>query len=138
MQMYNPAIADAWLRLGTAIRYQSELDSATRELAICLVARTTGAEYEWRAHRALALAEGVSEAQLDRILEWRSADFNARQQAVLALAEQLTTKVDIDDATFETARAQLSPRPLVELVATIAYYNMVARFLVGLRIDLEA
>jgi AhpD family alkylhydroperoxidase len=138
MQLYNPAIADAWLRLGTAVRYQSELDSATRELAICLVARTTGAEYEWRAHRALALAEGVSASQLDRILDWRSADFEERQRAVLALAEALTRNVDVDDATFDATRAYLSPRQLVELVATIGYYNMVSRFLVGLRIDLEA
>src|SRR5947209_539502 len=79
-----------------------------------------------------------AEAQLDGILDWRSADFNTRQQAVLALAEQLTTNVDVDDATFEAARAHLSPRELVELVATVAYYNMVARFLIGLRIDLEA
>ena len=57
---------------------------------------------------------------------------------LLALAEQLTTNVDVDDATFEAARAHLSPRELVELVATVAYYNMVARFLIGLRIDLEA
>src|SRR5437764_15441611 len=78
MQMYNPAIADAWLRLGTAVRYQSELDSATRELAICLVARTTGAEYEWRAHRALALAEGVSGAPLARLLHRRPPHLNAR------------------------------------------------------------
>jgi alkylhydroperoxidase family enzyme len=31
----------------------------------------------------------------------------------------------------------LPPRQVVELVATIGYYNMVARFLVGLEIDLE-
>jgi AhpD family alkylhydroperoxidase len=138
MQLYNPAIADAWLRLGTAVRYRSELDSATRELAICLVARTTGAEYEWRAHRALALSEGISEAQLERILDWRSADFDDRHRAVLALAEQLTRNVEVDDATFDAVRAELNPRQLVELVATVAYYNMVARFLVGLQIDLEA
>ena len=138
MQLYNPALADAWLRLGTAIRYQSELDAPARELAICLVARTTGAEYEWRAHRALALAEGFSEQQLDRILDWQSLDFDPRQRAVLALAEQLTRNVDVDDATFEAVGAELPPRQVVELVATVAYYNMVARFLVGLRIDLEA
>ena len=138
MQLYNPAIVDGWLRLGTAVRYKSQLDAATRELAICLVARITGAEYEWRAHRALALAEGVSEAQLDRILDWRSADFDQRQRAVLALAEELTRNVDASDATFDAVRSHLSPRELVELVTTVAYYNMVARFLVGLRIDLEA
>jgi alkylhydroperoxidase family enzyme len=138
MQLYNPAIADGWLRLGSAVRFKADLDSPTRELAICLVARTTGAEYEWRAHRRIALGEGFSEAQLDGILDWRSAQFDERQRAVLALAEGLTKNVDVDDATFDAAKAHLSPRQIVELVTTVAYYNMVSRFLVGLKIDLEA
>src|ERR687886_65607 len=65
MQLYNPAIVEGWLRLGTAVRYESELDAATRELTICLVARTTGAEYEWQAHSRIALEEGLSRQQLD-------------------------------------------------------------------------
>jgi len=137
MQLYNPAIADGWLRLGTAVRYKSELDDATRELAICLVARTTGAEYEWRAHRRIAHELGIPEAALDSILDWRNGDFDARQRAVLALAEQLTRNVSVDDATFKQASDQLPPRQIVELVTTVAYYNMVSRFLVGLQIDLE-
>jgi alkylhydroperoxidase family enzyme len=137
MQLYNPAIADGWLRLGTAVRYKSELDDATRELAICLVARTTGAEYEWRAHRRIALEQGFSEAALDEILNWRGGTFDAKQRAVLALAEQLTKTVAVDDQTFNDASSQLTPRQVVELVTTVAYYNMVARFLVGLQIDLE-
>ena len=137
MQLYNPAIADGWLRLGTAVRYKSELDDATRELAICLVARITGAEYEWRAHRRIAIELGISEAALEDILNWRNRDFDTRQRAVLALAEQLTKEVNIDDATFEAASELLTPRETVELVTTVSYYNMVARFLVGLQIDLE-
>jgi alkylhydroperoxidase family enzyme len=137
MQLYNPAIADGWLRLGTAVRFKSELDDATRELAICLVARTTGAEYEWRAHRRIAHELGISEAALDGILNWRDGEFDARQRAVLALAEELTKTVAVDNATFAAAKAQLSPRQVVELVTTVAYYNMVSRFLVGLDIDLE-
>jgi alkylhydroperoxidase family enzyme len=138
MQLYNPAIVDGWLRLGTAVRFKSELDDATREIAICLVARITGAEYEWRGHRHLASKAGFSDAQLDGILDWRTqTGFDAKQQAALALAEELTRKVDVDDATFEAARAHLPPRQLVELVTAISYYNMVARFLVGLQIDLE-
>src|SRR5437762_11334767 len=87
MQLYNPAIADGWLRLGTAVRFKSELDDATRELAICLVAKTTGAEYEWQAHRRIALEQGFSEAALDAILDWRTGDFNERQRAVLNVTE---------------------------------------------------
>src|SRR5919202_6529034 len=77
MQLYNPAIVDGWLRLGTAVRYKSQLDAATRELAICLVARSTGAEYEWLAHRRIALGEGFSEAQLEGVLDWRRGNFDA-------------------------------------------------------------
>ena len=77
------------------------------------------------------------EAQLDGILDWRSGQFDERQRAVLALAEGLTKNVDVDDATFDAAKAHLSARQVVELVTTVAYYNMVSRFLVGLKIDLE-
>src|SRR5579872_6719340 len=87
MQLYNPAIADGWLRLGTAVRYKGELDDATREMAICLVARTTGAEYEWRAHRRIAIEQGFSEAALESIVDWRNGEFDARQRAVLLLTE---------------------------------------------------
>ena len=137
MQLHNPAIADGWLRLGSAVRFKSELDDATRELAICLVARTTGAEYEWRAHRRIALELGYSEAALDGLLNWRSGEFDPKQRAVLALAEELTRNVQVADDTFKQASDQLTPRQMVELVTTVSYYNMVSRFLVGLQIDLE-
>jgi len=138
MQIYNPAIADAWLRLGTAVRFKSDLDGPTRELAICLVATLTGAEYEYRAHRRIAIELGFSEAQIDALRDWRTADwFDEKQRAVLALTESLTRDVAVDDNVFQAARSHLTPRQTVELVTAVAYYNMVARFLVGLEIDLE-
>lgn len=139
MQLHNPAILDGWLRLGSAVRFKSELDDATRELAICLVARLTGAEYEWQAHRRLAAQAGFSDAQLDNILAWRDDPaLDEPRRAVLAVTESLTRNVTVDDPTFAAAHKHLSDRQVVELVTTVAYYNMVARFLVGLEIDLEA
>ncbi len=139
MQPYNPAIASAWLDLGTAVRFKSELDAPTRELAICLVSRINDAEYEWRAHRRLAMTEGFSQGVLDALLDWRTSEaFDQRQRAVLALAEELTRSTRIADETFAAVKAALPPRQVLELVTTVAYYNMVSRFLVGLEIDLEA
>lgn len=137
LQMHNPAIVESWLGLGTAVRFKSELDSPTRELAICLVARLTGADYEWNAHRRIALTEGFSEAQLNTLPDWRKGDFDAKQKAVLAFAEESTRNVKIADATFDSVRPHLNQRQIVELMTTVAYYNMVSRFLVGLEVDLE-
>lgn len=62
------------------------------------------------------------------------------QQAAVALADDMTTQVQVRDETFETLRQQLAAssgtdqanKEMTEAVATVAVYNMVSRFLVAL------
>jgi alkylhydroperoxidase family enzyme len=56
------------------------------------------------------------------------------ERSVLDLADAMTRDVQVGDALFEPLRAHFDARGLVELVATIAAYNMVSRFLEALRI----
>jgi 4-carboxymuconolactone decarboxylase len=46
----------------------------------------------------------------------------------------LTRDVDVPDALMERVRRRFDPQGVVELVATVAAYNMVSRFLVALNI----
>jgi alkylhydroperoxidase family enzyme len=136
--LHSPPVAAGWLRLGTAVRFETKLDGRIRELAICLVARRTGAEYEWHHHQSVAQRDGVSGEQLEALPDWRSSNvFDAREQAVLAYAEQMTKSVQVDDSTFGALRGYFDDREIVELTATIAYYNAVARFLVSTRVDID-
>ncbi len=138
MLLNSPPVAAGWLHMGTAIRFHSKLDAGIRELAICSVARATGAEYEWRAHSRLAREQGVSDAQLDDLPRWgESAAYDARQRAVLAYADQMATRIEVDDATFAELERFFDAQELVELTSTIGFYHMVSRVLVALRIDLE-
>ena len=99
---------------------------------------STGSEYEWRGHSRLARQAGITEDQLASLPDWRTNHtFDSRQQAVLGLTEQLTRNVEVDDLTFARVQEHFDPRQVLELVATIGYYNMIARVLVGLRVDLE-
>ena len=55
---------------------------------------------------------------------------------MLQLTLEMTRDVKVDDATFERARRALGgTQKVVELVATIAAYNMVSRFLVALDVQ---
>ena len=55
--------------------------------------------------------------------------YGERERAALALTDALTTTPQaVDDATFARARLQFTPEELVELVATAAWENAVARF----------
>ena len=59
--------------------------------------------------------------------------FDEAERAVLQLTLEMTRDVAVSDATFARASNTLGgTQQVVELVATIAAYNMVSRFLVAL------
>lgn len=135
MLLHSPPVAQGWLAYLTAIRQQCQLSGALRELVIMRVAVLNGAPYEADQHRPIALREGLAPAQLDQLGTWEQSDqFTAQQRAVLALTDGMTRNVQVDKAKVEAVRAFLGEREVVELVATIAAYNMVSRFLEALDI----
>jgi AhpD family alkylhydroperoxidase len=137
MLLHSPALAEGWLALMTAVRQRFTLPGDLRELVIMRIAHCNGAPYEADQHRPLARREGLSEAQLDALAREpidEAAGFTALQREVLALSDAMTRTVQVDAALIERLRAQLGEPQLVELVATVASYNMVSRFLEALQI----
>jgi AhpD family alkylhydroperoxidase len=133
MLLHSPPIAAGWLRLLSAVRRESTLAGSLRELVIMRVAGLNSAAYEADQHTPIALAEGITRAQLDALDDWGASDlFDSRQRAVLRLTDAMTRGVQVDDAVFAEARAQFDPREMVELVVTVAAYNMVSRVLEAL------
>lgn len=138
MLLHSEPVAAGWLRYLTAIRQGAKLDDHTRELAICKVGKLNGALYEWEHHIPHALRAGITRQQLEAIDAWRGSGlFDDRERAVLAYSEQMTKQVEVDDEVFAAVRRHFDDQELVELTATIGAYNMVSRFLVALRVDLD-
>jgi len=128
-------LADGWEKLLTAIRNKSSLPPALREIAILRVAVLNRAPFEFEAHLPVARQAGVSEEKLAAIELPRIGDpFSVIERAVLALTDAMTRDVQVPDALFEPVAAHFDTRAVTELVATIAAYNMVSRFLEALRI----
>jgi 4-carboxymuconolactone decarboxylase len=131
----SPPIADGWEKMLTAVRNRTTLPADLRELVILRVAVLNHAPFEFAAHAPIASAAGVSAAKLDALrAEVPGAAFSEFERAVLRLTDTMTRDVQVDDAVFEPLRAHFSEQGLVELVATVAAYNMVSRFLEALRI----
>jgi len=147
MLLHSPPLAAGWNGYLRAVRTELELPAALRELAICAVAVLNGAEYEFVQHAPEYLKAGGSAADLDALRGLAAVDgatsvsgsaFEPAARAVIDLAVAMTRRVAVDTATTDAARAALgSDRQLVELVAVIATYNMVSRFLVALHIEPE-
>lgn len=136
MLLHSPNVAEGWLALMTAIRQRCVLPGSLRELVIMRIAQLNGAAYEAEQHRAYALKEGVSEAQLEALEDWENAKlFSGVERAVLDYTDTMTLDVKVPVKIFEAVQRHFDEQGLIELTATIASYNMVSRFLVALQIE---
>lgn len=138
MLLHSPPLAEGWLAFLTAVRQRLDLPGDLRELVIMRVAHLNGAPYEAAQHMPHALKEGVTQAQLDDLADWvPSTHYSPRQRAVLALCDAITREIHFDPALLAAVKQELGERQAVELVATVAAYNMVSRFLEALAIHTD-
>jgi alkylhydroperoxidase family enzyme len=136
MLLHSPAVSEGWLAMMTAIRQRCALAGDLRELVIMRIAQLNGAAYEAEQHRAFALKENVSDAQLDALEDWENSKlFSPVQRAVLDYADTMTIDVKVPDHVFAEVRRHFDDEGMIELTATVASYNMVSRFLVALGIE---
>jgi alkylhydroperoxidase family enzyme len=142
MLLHSPPFAQAWNGMFGAIRGKLSLPPRLRELAIMSIGAINRAEYEWGQHEREFLATGGTKAQLDALRNPAAAladaaHFDEAERATLALTHEMTTQVKVSDATMHRVRAILPDGQVVELVGTIAGYNMVSRFVVATGVEME-
>jgi len=142
MLLHSPTFAEVWNAMFGAIRGQLSLAPKLRELSIMFIAVLNHADYEWAQHESAFIAAGGSPEQMDSIREPDSAlddsdVFDEAELATLALTYEMTRNVTVTDATMRRVRALLPDSEVVELVGTIAGYNMVSRFVVATGVAVE-
>ena len=137
---HSPEALRNFLRLGGYIRTGSTLDGRLRELAILQVGYLTRSEYEYAHHIEIGRTFGVTDDDL-RALALETAGQRSTlgelERAVLRAAREMTQQLAASDETFAALEKHLSREHLIDLVLSIAYYNLVIRVLATLQIDLE-
>lgn len=142
MLLHSPAFARGWNTMFAAIRGQLALSPKLRELAIMAIGVMNKADYEWVQHVPDFLAAGGTKAQMEALKDVSTAINNTKlfdesERATLALSYEMTRNITVADGTMARVRAILPDQQVVELVGTIAGYNMVSRFLVATGIEVE-
>ena len=96
-------------------------------------------DYVLRQHvPSLALADGLTLAECDALADWHGAKFfDARERAALTYADAMTRDIAVPDDVFAAVKRHFNDRQIVELTVLIGSYNMNARVLRALELDLE-
>ena len=136
--LWSEPLARGWNAYLGAVRREVSVSPRLKEIAICTVARETGADYEFDHHWPEYVRAGGDDALRPYIMDPDSATTDTRftddERIAIRYALTMTRNVDIPDSLFALVRKRFSTTELVELTAAIATYNMVARFLVALQV----
>ncbi|HLY90069.1 MAG TPA: carboxymuconolactone decarboxylase family protein, partial [Acetobacteraceae bacterium] len=122
------------------IRFRSKLDPRLRELAILQVGWLARSPYEWSHHVKLGLDFGVSEADIQALIDdtaGKPTALDALTSTVLRAAREMTLDGAMADGTFAKLQQALGNELIVDLTVTIGFYNAVVRLLATLQIDVE-
>jgi alkylhydroperoxidase family enzyme len=139
--LWSEPLARGWNALLGAVRREFAVDPRMKEIAICTVARLTGAEYEFTHHWPEYVKAGGNDALRGKLSDPARASedraFNDDERLAIRYAVAMTSSVSVPENLFGELRLRWSESEVVELTAAIAAYNMVARFLVALEVENE-
>ncbi len=127
-----------FVRLGNRILFEGTLDPVLRELAILRVAHLSNAAYERHHHEQIARQLEIPARKIEAVERGGSAAiFSDLEKLVLLFVDDVVNNVRASDQTFVPLSKELGHTAIQELVLTIGYYMMVARFLETFEVDLE-
>ncbi len=139
--LWSEPLARGWNAYVGAVRRELAVSPRLKELGICVVARLTGASYEFIHHWPEYVKAGGRDALRSHLDDANAAledrAFDDDERLVMRYAAAMTRDIAVPDALFAAVRARFAVTEIVELTAAIATYNMVARFLVALQVNPE-
>ena len=123
----NPELAETAQRLGAYCRFGTKLPTRLSELAILVIAVHWQADFEWWAHRPIAVGAGLDPALLDRLAAGDPVRFETPdEQVVYEFTRELLQNQKVSDSLFERGRAILGLDGVIDLTGILGYYTLIA------------
>lgn len=133
----SPELADRVQRVGEYVRFHSSIPPRLNELAILIVARTWMAQFEWYAHRELAMKAGLSPAIADAIaVGQRPAAMAEDETLVYDFCSSLMRDHAVSDEMFAATKAKFGENGVMDLIGAMGYYSLVSMVLNTDRVSL--
>ncbi len=123
----HPDLVEKANELGNFLREGTDVPRKLSELAILVTARAWNARYEWYAHERAAAGCGLDRAIIDAIRNNEIPVFaDPADECVYQVAAELHRDKTVSDRTYEAAVAAMGEDQVIDLVAIIGFYTMVA------------
>jgi 4-carboxymuconolactone decarboxylase len=123
----KPEIADRAFQYEQVLYGKLSMSKPLIELAVLVTARFWTADELWAVHRGLAADAGIEAAVIAAIAENRLPRFSSEDEAIAhVFANELITQGRVTDDTFAQSVRRFGYQGVIELVAVVGFYSMVA------------
>jgi 4-carboxymuconolactone decarboxylase len=125
--LHSPELLSRAEKLGLYARFQSSLPPRISELCILIMASHWKCAGEWIDHEPIARKQGVDAGALEALRRGERAHFAKDDEiATYELAQELLATREVSDATYAKAKSALGERGVLDVVAVLGYYSLIA------------
>jgi 4-carboxymuconolactone decarboxylase len=129
--MRSPELATKLEAISDYVRWGTGLPPRLTELAIMITARQWSSQWIWRGHYRGAVRGGLDPSVGTDIAAGKRPDKMKEDETILYnYATEMYRDKAVSDATFAAAVKQFGEKGLIDLVATMGYYDTVAMTLI--------
>jgi len=126
--LHHPELALRLQHLGEHLRFGTGLPPELVELVILLTARHWTSQYEWQAHRRIALTSTpLPAAVIDAIAQGeRPQDLSPELDAAYVFARECLTNGEPSDASYQRIEELFGRKGVLDIIALCGYYGLLA------------
>jgi 4-carboxymuconolactone decarboxylase len=136
---HHPDLLRRWLVFATHVLSKSTLTPRDRELLILRTGWNCRSRYEWGQHVLIARDCGITDDEIERVTAGPGAvGWSPGDRVLLTAADELNAHSSLSDATWDALTERYSTEQVLDLIATVGNYHLVAMFLNATRVALDA
>jgi alkylhydroperoxidase family enzyme len=118
----HPEMTKAFLTFNAYLLQRGELPTRLRELVILRVVLEHRSAFEWGQHVKMAIAAGVSQAEIDRIPS-EAVSFEGWDRLVLTAADELIESGTVTGRNWDLLVAELGTHQAMEVIFVVGAYT---------------
>ncbi|MGD9995372.1 MAG: carboxymuconolactone decarboxylase family protein [Ilumatobacteraceae bacterium] len=123
---HHPALLRRWLVFATHVLSKSTLTARDRELLILRVGVRCASRYEFAQHHLIAQRSDISVDEIERVKSGPDAGWTRHDAALLRAVDELHDQSVVSDETWSVLAETYGPEQLLDLLATVGNYHLVA------------
>lgn len=136
---HHPAMLKRWLVFATHVLSKNTLSARDREVLILRTGWNCGSRYEWGQHVLIGRDCGLSDDEIEQIKTGPThSSWTALDRLLLTAADELHIEQSLSDTTWNDLTQIYSTEQILDVIATVGNYHLVAMFLKSARVPLDA